>query len=219
MVGARLLNSDFSLQTTCITALPSILNQTLNTDYLRKTFPCWSIWGMQPLFENRNVPSRVEAISGACMLARREVVEQIGCFSTDYFMYSEDMDLCKKVAKAGKQIYYVPEATIVHHAGGSSSRREESNFSSIALRESLVHYLELHRGRVYAAAYRGVTVLGCAVRLLLLAFALPMALSARGRSRLARAAGKWMSILLWSLGLNTWARQQPVRDQPVGQLP
>src|ERR1700692_2251866 len=39
MVGARLLNSDFSLQTTCVVALPSILNQALSSNYLRKTFP------------------------------------------------------------------------------------------------------------------------------------------------------------------------------------
>src|SRR6185437_5827826 len=51
LVGARLLNSDGSLQTTCITAIPIILNQTLNSRYLRRTFPRWKIWGMRALFE------------------------------------------------------------------------------------------------------------------------------------------------------------------------
>ena len=48
-------------------------------------------------------------------LGRREVVEQVGGFSTDYFMYAEDMDLCVKVGRAGHLILYVPEAEIVHH--------------------------------------------------------------------------------------------------------
>lgn len=56
-------------------------------------------------------------------MARREVVDQVAGFSTDYFMYAEDMDLCAKVAKAGHAILYVPEAIIVHHGGASSSQR------------------------------------------------------------------------------------------------
>src|SRR5438309_590446 len=50
MVGARLLNSDLSLQTTCITALPSILNQALSCDYLRYTIPRWRIWSLRSYF-------------------------------------------------------------------------------------------------------------------------------------------------------------------------
>ena len=41
MVGARLLNSDLTLQTTCVVAFPSILNQALSSAYLRRTFPKW----------------------------------------------------------------------------------------------------------------------------------------------------------------------------------
>src|SRR6202000_518737 len=74
MVGARFLNSDLSLQTTCITALPTIMNQSLGSNGLRKTFPRWSIWGMRPLFQSISRPTPVEAISGACMLAKSEIV-------------------------------------------------------------------------------------------------------------------------------------------------
>ena len=150
MVGARLLNTDGTLQTTCVTAIPNILNQTLNLEWLRKAFPMWGIWGMRALYRVAKTPCAVEAISGACMMARREVVDEVAGFSTDYFMYAEDMDLCAKVAKAGHAILYVPEAIIVHHGGASSSQREESNFSSIATRESLMRFFTLHRGRGYA---------------------------------------------------------------------
>lgn len=211
MVGAHLLNSDLSLQTTCITALPSILNQALSSDYLRQTFPKWKTWGMRPLFEENEEPVQVEAISGACMLARREVIERVGGFSTDYFMYSEDMDLCVKIIKTGWKIYYVPDAIIVHHAGGSSSSREESNFSSIMLRESLVHFFAVHRGRLYASLYRSSTVFVSICRILLLMAVVPIALHPRGYWFLTRATKKWRNILAWSLGLIPWANQQPLR--------
>jgi N-acetylglucosaminyl-diphospho-decaprenol L-rhamnosyltransferase len=212
MVGAHLLNSDFSLQTTCITALPSILNQTLSSDCLRKAFPKWKTWGMRPLFEEAKGAVPVDAISGACMLARREIVERVGSFSTDYFMYSEDMDLCVKISKTGWKIYYVPDAFIVHHAGGSSSSREESNFSSIMLRESLMHFFEIHRGRVYGTLYRLSAAFAGMCRILLLMAIFPIAIHPRGYRFLSRAVKKWCSILAWSLGLTHWVNQQSLRS-------
>lgn len=215
MVGAHLLNSDLSLQTTCVTALPSILNQALSSRYLRQTFPNWRIWGMRPLFEEADKPVPVEAISGACMMAKRDVIEQVCGFSTDYFMYSEDMDLCVKVAKSGWEIYYVPDARIIHHAGGSSSCRQENNFSSIMLRESALRYMQLHRGSHYAIWYRPSMAFVAVCRILLLILALPMAIRPGGRTFLARAFGKWCDILLWSLGFTRWANRQP---SPARQL-
>ena len=54
------------------------------------------------------------------MMAKREVIESIQGFTTEYFMYAEDLDLCRKVRKAGWGVYYVPDAVIVHHGGQSS---------------------------------------------------------------------------------------------------
>jgi len=196
MVGARLLNSDFTLQTTCVVALPTILNQALNSNYLRKTFPRWPLWGMAPLFCEGTTVVPVEAISGACMVGRREALEQVGAFSTDYFMYAEDMDLCLKIAKAGWKIYYVPEARIVHHAAGSSSSRDEGNFSTIMTRESLIQFLELHRGRRYANLYRFSVALVALCRLFLLVAVLPLAIHPHCYGFLTRAVRKWLSVFL-----------------------
>jgi N-acetylglucosaminyl-diphospho-decaprenol L-rhamnosyltransferase len=216
MVGARILNSDLSLQTTCVTALPSILNQSLSSRYLRRAFPKWRIWGMRPLFEDPKNPLPVEAISGACMMARRTVIEQVGGFSTDYFMYSEDMDLCVKIARGGWNIYYVPGARIVHHAAGSSSSRQESNFSSIMLCESALRFMKLHRGRPYAMWYRSSMAFVATCRILLLIMALPLAVRPAGRTFLAHAFSKWYDILLWSLGFTRWATQ-PMSARSLAQ--
>lgn len=217
MVGAHILNSDLSLQTTCVTALPSILNQALSSRHLRRAFPKWRIWGMRPLFEDPRSAVPVEAISGACMMARRDVIDQVGGFSTEYFMYSEDMDLCVKIARAGWNIYYVPDAKIVHHAAGSSSSRQESNFSSIMIRESALRFMELHRGNAYAIWYRSSMAFAAACRILLLILALPVAIRPAGRSLLARAFSKWYDIMLWSLGFTRWATHERLPSRSVAQ--
>lgn len=208
MVGARLLNTDGTLQTTCVTAVPNILNQTLNLAWLRAAFPKWSIWGMQALYNTSSAPSTVDAISGACMMLRRDVVEQVGGFSTEYFMYAEDMDICVKVRKAGYFILYVPEAVVIHHGGRSSSQREESHFSSIAIRESLMHFFTIHRGLPYAWLCRATMGVVCTVRLIALALAAPLALHPRGARFLRRAWSKWASILAWCIG---WAETSSQR--------
>ena len=199
MVGAQLLNSDCSVQTTCIAATPSIANQTLNCDPLRRFFPRWRIWGMRALFSPAEEPVAVEAISGACMLGRRHVFEQVGAFSTLYFMYAEDMDLSLKVTRLGYKIYYIPAAKIIHHAGGSSSQRKENYFSDIVLRESLLQFFLLYRGRSYAAVYRTALTVSATLRLILLLLASPyLLLRSRGRS-LRIALLKWTYILIWAV--------------------
>jgi GT2 family glycosyltransferase len=204
MVGGRLLNSDLTVQTTSITALPSVFNQVMASNYLKTRFPKLKAWGMRPLYESTNCTARVDAISGACMLARREVLEKIGCFTTEYFMYAEDMDLCIKVSKTGAQIHYVPEAVIIHHGGSSSSKRKESNFSSILQRESLVQFFKLHRGHAYAFLYRAATGAIAFCRIAVLVLCSPLSVTASGRRFLSRATSKWMAILLWSLGMHSY---------------
>jgi GT2 family glycosyltransferase len=126
-------------------------------------------------------------------------------------MYSEDMDLCVKISKTGWKIYYVPDAMIIHHAGGSSASREESNFSSIMLRESLAHFFEVHQGRRYAAIYRSSTAFVSMCRISLLMAISPLAIHPRGYRFLSRTVRKWGGILAWSLGRTVWATRQPIR--------
>ena len=204
MVGAKLLNSDYTLQTTCITALPSITNQALASNYLRNRFPGWSIWGMRPLYAEAPKTSQVDAISGACMLAKREILDRIGGFTTDYFMYAEDMDLCIKVNKTGAKIYYVPEAVVVHHGGGSSSSHSESNFSSVMQRESLAKFFELHRGRGYALLYRTSTAIISVMRMTVIVLSSPVTIWKDGYLPFYKRANKWSSILRWAFDVSRW---------------
>jgi N-acetylglucosaminyl-diphospho-decaprenol L-rhamnosyltransferase len=200
MVGARLVNSDRSVQDNCITALPTILNQALNCNNLRNKFPRSHLWGKQALFSTAPAAPTVEAISGACMLSRRDTIEAVKGFNPDYFMYAEDMDLCARIADAGWTIAYAADATIVHHAGSSSAARQESDFSSIMMRESLLLYFSLHRGAFYSHLYRFSSTFASIIRLLLLLVLLAAATTSTKRDSIFAKMRKWRNILTWSLG-------------------
>lgn len=64
-------------------------------------------------------PLRVPCITGADLMLRREVVEQTGGFSPDYFMYYEETDLCARISALGWSIVSVPWARIQHLEGAS----------------------------------------------------------------------------------------------------
>ncbi len=65
--------------------------------------------------------NEVKAVSGSCMMIRREVVEQIGYLDERYFAYQEDTDYCLQARKAGWKVYFVPTAQVIHHGGKGGS--------------------------------------------------------------------------------------------------
>lgn len=198
-IGCRLLNTDGSVQDTCIQAFPTILSQFLNSRLLRRARPRWAMWGTAALFGENGGAARVEVISGACMLMRRRTFEQVGMFSEDYFMYAEDLDLCHKIREAGYANYFINEAT-VYHFGGGSSDQAGSEFSVVMMRESIWRFLIKTRGGGYGAAYRASTCLLAVVRLLLLIGLWPLQTVRRRATAWWASFRKWRAILTWSLG-------------------
>jgi N-acetylglucosaminyl-diphospho-decaprenol L-rhamnosyltransferase len=64
-----------------------------------------------------DVAMEVDWVSGAALLARAEVFERIGLLDEQYFMYFEELDLCRRAARAGLRSWYVHEARVVHLVG------------------------------------------------------------------------------------------------------
>ena len=65
-------------------------------------------------------PIEVEAISGACMLVKREVVVDVGRWDEGYILHCEDLDWCMRFRQKGWKILFVPDARIIHVQGASS---------------------------------------------------------------------------------------------------
>ncbi len=68
-----------------------------------------------------HTPLLVDWVGGACMLLRRQALDQVGMLDESFFIYFEEADLCWRLRDAGWETYYVPEAQVVHHQGGSSA--------------------------------------------------------------------------------------------------
>jgi N-acetylglucosaminyl-diphospho-decaprenol L-rhamnosyltransferase len=124
-------------------------------------------------------PGSPEWVSGAAMLVRRSVFEQIGGFDERFFLYCEDKDLCRRIRTAGYDIRYEPCATARHHGGESAPR---AGLLPVLAR-SRVAYARKHWGRVTA----GLEIGGVALN------ALTHAVLARGGHD--RRAGHWRALL------------------------
>ncbi len=109
----------------------------------------------------RDEPHRADWVAGASMMIRREVLEQIGLLDDSYFMYYEEVELCRRAARAGWFCWYVPESRVVHLVGrasgvvhGEAARRPRYWF------ESRRRYFTTEHGRIIAALADGAWLVG-----------------------------------------------------------
>ncbi len=70
-------------------------------------------------------PVTVEALAATAWLARRDALARVGGFDERYFLYGEDLDLCRRLRHAGWQLVAIPDAWAVHEQGGSAASRFE----------------------------------------------------------------------------------------------
>jgi len=104
-----------------------------------------------------NPASSVDWVVGAALLTRRAVLEQVGGFDEGYFMYSEELDWCRRAALAGWQTVYLPAAEIIHYEGKSSEQVVAARH--IRFHRSRVRYFRKFHGRAAAETVR-LAVLG-----------------------------------------------------------
>lgn len=131
IVGAKLLNSDGSIQYSC-RSFPTLARQFYESYFLYRIFSRSKIFGSYFLsyWDHENI-KKVDWLSGAFMLIKKEVFEKIGGFDEDYFMYSEDADICLKLSRAGFKNYYFSQYSIKHNDGGVASGNKALRNSQI----------------------------------------------------------------------------------------
>jgi GT2 family glycosyltransferase len=115
----------------------------------------------QPNLDNMLVDCSVDWIDGACLMLRREALDEIGLFDEQFFMYSEDEDLCFRLEARGWLVCYCGAGTVVHHGAASSARDRLDMLRHFYLSQML--FLSKHRSPgssfFYSAAMRAVLVL------------------------------------------------------------
>ncbi len=122
--GPKIVNTDGSLQISAFFNPPRVWHTILSQLKLYNLLPhrlrgellLGRHWDHDRL---RSVPM----LSGAAMLARREMIDEVGGFNELFHMYSEDTEWCWRITKAGWKLMFVPDAVLLHHGAESSKKR------------------------------------------------------------------------------------------------
>jgi GT2 family glycosyltransferase len=124
ILGAKLVRASGALDLACRRSFPTPRNAAFHFLRLPRLFPGSRLFGEYNLtFRDPDEEYDVDAVAGAFMLIRREVLDQVGLLDETYWMYGEDLDLCWRASQAGWRTRYFPAVRVLHLKGESSKRR------------------------------------------------------------------------------------------------
>lgn len=120
VVGCRAFLPDGSQQNTLL-RFPSLLTIILTTFVPSKLRRKSQLFGRARYVGiDLNKIQAVDVVAGCFMLIKRKVIETVGAFDDEFFMYGEESELCFRIHKSGWKIYYYPHAKIIHVGGAST---------------------------------------------------------------------------------------------------
>lgn len=167
--GAALLNGDGSLQESC-QPTPTPLREAWRLFHLDRL---WSLSRYEMQHWDSERPRPVDVLQGACLMLRRQALDEVGLLDEDYFMYSEEVDLCYRLRRAGWQVWWVPGARVTHYGGQSS--RQASSAMFLQLYRSKCLFFKKAYGRRAALAFKLLLAGASLARLVLSPLALGLA--------------------------------------------
>ncbi len=163
-VGPRILNADMSLQSSC-RRFPSLWNNLCSALGLAAAFKNSRLFsGEHMLFFPHDRALSVDVLVGCFWMIRRETLQAVGPLDEEFFMYSEDVDWCRRCWAAGWQVAFFPGGQAIHYRGRSSAK-DPVRFE-IAQQRSLLQYWHKHHGLLGLLEIRGVLVCHHALRCL-----------------------------------------------------
>ncbi|MBV9774121.1 MAG: glycosyltransferase family 2 protein [Gemmatimonadetes bacterium] len=166
--GPALQYPDGSLQRSCY-SLPSPRTYLSRMLALDELFPRSRVFGNQHLgFDHRHT-APVEALLGAALLCRREVLETVGALDERFRIHYNDFDWCRRILDAGWRIYFVHDASVVHHSAATTRIENDSLRIQGELVRNLFDYYEKHYGRGGVLWVRFWMLVGFGIRFLLFA--------------------------------------------------
>ncbi len=162
VLGCRILNPDKSLQHSCFRA-PRLLSELFEA-----VVPYTVAFKDSPLrskmYEWQHDTEReVDIVLGCCMLLPRRTLDMVGAFDPDFYIFSEEHDLCKRARDHGLKVLFTPDAEMIHF-GGQTTKHMSLRMALIQL-ESRIRYFRKHHGRAQALLLRAILVLAAALRL------------------------------------------------------
>ena len=163
VVGPRLLNADGSMQLSCF-RFPTPRQTWCENLWLSSLFPQHPVLGNYRRWPHDR-ERLVDWVGGACMLLRREVVEEVGGFDERFFLYAEETDWQRRMRDAGWEIAFTP-TSVVTHLGGASGASTKARTNRHFF-DSLDRYERKHHGLTGLVSLRAAMIAGCGLRAIL----------------------------------------------------
>jgi N-acetylglucosaminyl-diphospho-decaprenol L-rhamnosyltransferase len=151
-LGPQLLYPDGSVQPSR-RRFPTIATAFLESTVLQQWFPDNRVLRRYYIRDRGDDEvQEVDWVVGACLLARRQAIEQVGLLDEKFFMYSEEMDWCRRFKERGWRVVYLPTAQVIHHEAKSSE--QVKSLQHIQFQRSKALYFRKHHGRWQAEVLR-----------------------------------------------------------------
>jgi GT2 family glycosyltransferase len=165
-LGCKLYHPDTGSVESSARSDPDPLPLLWNLVYIDRLFPRSPLFGRYRM-SNRSEDERreVDWVTGACMLARREAIEEVGGFDTRFFMYCEDIDICLRMRTNGWKVYYLPEAEVGHYRGRSSEQLGGEGEGALSMwgagqyTRSIIRFYRKHYGGKRTALLRVMLII------------------------------------------------------------
>lgn len=162
--GGQLIGDDGSLQPSA-RQFPSLLNEVLVLSGLAARFPHSRIFGrFDRTWADPGRAAEVDWVPGAFTIVRREALDRVGGFDERFFLYYEEVDLCRRFRSNGWQVRYWPDIVVRHTGGESSKTVSDVEFTSSGsqlilwrMRSGLLYYRK-HHGALTARLVAGLEV-------------------------------------------------------------
>lgn len=147
-VGPDLLNPDGTRQMGCY-PFPTLTREAWRLFHLDRFYA----YGIYPVNQwDGQTIRKVDVVQGTCLLLRREALVETGFLDADFYMYTEEVDLCYRLRKAGWKLFWLPPAKVIHYGGQSTHQAAEAMF--LRLYESKILFFRKQYGNISAKLYK-----------------------------------------------------------------
>ena len=156
--GARLVGRDLSWQPSA-RMFPHIISDFLVLTGLAAKFPKSKLFGhFDRTWADPLQPSQADWVPGAFSIIRSDVLRSVGFFDSRFFMYGEEVDLCRRIKRAGHQVWYWPDIVVVHIGGESSRHLKDGDLPGAQvvnwrMRSTLLYYRKHHGNMAWLAKW------------------------------------------------------------------
>jgi GT2 family glycosyltransferase len=212
VLGCQLRNRDGSLQHSCGN-FPTLWRQALRSFHLGVLLPAWLVGGSLSEHKGDHGSLReVDWMIGTGLMTPRRVLEQVHGLCEDYFMYSEDLDLCYRIHRAGYRVVYSP-ATWLIHTGNHTGAMKFGSYRTRAIETSYLKFIDRYVAPSTARKLKAIIGAGALMDMLTHGVLFGLTGKPRRRDVLAVAGQQIDALLTYRRPLVAGGQRSGVRGQ------